>query len=76
MIGLNRQVRRETAHREQGRNIIIMLEVGGKLIRFRQKGKRQWHTATIQQCYWLAVANSAEEMKRLRLLRRKERTIS
>ena len=66
-------MKRETSLRQQGRAVVIMLECGGKLIRFKQKGRRTWHTATIEQCYWLAVANTAAEEKRARLLRRKER---
>jgi len=56
----SRSVTRCTSVRGRGdREVIIRLEVGGKLVRFKLKGERHWHTANVEQLYWIAVGNTA-----------------
>jgi len=68
-----RPVTRETALVVRGRSILVRLREGGRLIQFREKRTRTWYTATIEQCYWLAVRNAAEDLKRQRALARAEK---
>jgi hypothetical protein len=53
--------------------VVVRLEAGGKLVRFRLKGTRTWHTATLEQCFWAAVRNTAEQEKAERKRRCEER---
>lgn len=70
---LNRPVTRETTFRYQGRAIIVRLEEGGKVIRVKSKGRRQWYTATVEQLFWIACRNFAAEIKAAKKKAREER---
>lgn len=72
-----RPVVRETAAVDRGRPILIKLEVGGKLIRLKQKGRRQWYSVGVEQVYALAVrmrmAEVAAEKKAAKAARKRGR---
>ena len=75
MTTLDRPVTRLTRAQLQGRQLVLRLEVGGKLVRLREKGRRRWHTIAIDAIWWAAVritaAEQAQERKRRRAERRK-----
>lgn len=70
-----RDVTRETITITQGRAIIVQLSSGGRMIRFRQKGKRMWHVATVEQLFWVAVGNTAAAIKKQKAEERKARRL-
>jgi hypothetical protein len=64
---------RETGLQQRGRVVIIRLEEGGKIMRFRLKGTRTWHTLAIERAFWMAVQATADEIKMLRKRNRIEK---
>lgn len=76
MTGLDtRPVRRETRSidttRSGRRPLVVMLEVGGKILRIRPRGTRTWYTVTYEDIYRLATRNRMQEIQRERVARRK-----
>lgn len=70
---LTRRVVRETGCRHQGRTILILLEVGGRVVRVKQKGRRKWYSTTVEAIYWQAVKNESAAIKAAKALKRLER---
>jgi hypothetical protein len=76
-----RGVRRETntvdTTRSGRRPFVVLLEVGGRLIRIKPKGTRKWYSVDYKSVYILAVkiraAEIAEERKAARKARREGR---
>lgn len=62
---LTRPVTRETSVIDHRTNkpLIIRLEEGGKIVRMKIKGERNWYTITIMQIYMLGASNKATEIK-------------
>ena len=56
-VRLTRAVERETAVVIGGRTVIIRLEEGGRVLKFRRKGLRTegWATLLIEAAYWAAA---------------------
>lgn len=62
MTNLQRKgVVRVTEVVDAGRKIVIRLEEGGKLIRFRLMGTRQWYDLHVQTAYIAAVRTTREQ---------------
>jgi hypothetical protein len=59
-VKLTRAVERETAVIVGGRTVIIRLEEGGRLVKFRRKGMRTegWATLPIETAYWQAAKST------------------
>jgi hypothetical protein len=68
-------VTRESCFTYQGRPIIIRLEQGGKIVRLRQKGRRTWHTTTVEGVFWLAVRATMRELERIKEQAKKARRL-
>jgi hypothetical protein len=56
-VKLTRAVERETAVIVGGRTVIIRLEEGGRVLKFRRKGLRTegWVTLSIEAAFWAAA---------------------
>ncbi len=67
---LTRRVIRETSTVAGARPIMLMLEVGGRVIRLKEKGRRRWFTVDIGSVFRLAVR---AELGADKLKRRQER---
>lgn len=68
MTGLdNRPVKRETrtidTTRSGRRPFVVMLEVGGKLLRIKPKGTRRWYSVPYDEIYRTGVRIRARELK-------------
>jgi hypothetical protein len=59
-VRLTRAVERETAVVVGGRVVIIRLEEGGRLLKFRRKGMRTegWASVPIETAYWAAAKST------------------
>lgn len=72
-----RPVRRETrvidTTRSGRRPLVIMLEVGGKVVRIKPKGTRKWYTVPYDEIYRAGVRIRAQELKAERADRKKAR---
>jgi len=71
MTGLDaRPVKRETrtidTTRSGRRPFVVMLEVGGKLLRIKPKGTRRWYSVTYDEIYRAAVRVRVRELKQER----------
>lgn len=79
MTGLSRPVTRETREIDARtrRPLVIRLEEGGKLVKIRPKGTRNWYVVTVKQILIMGAKNLIQERKRLRAeakaARKKER---
>lgn len=55
----SRPVKRETnaidGTRSGRRHLVVMLEVGGKLLRIKPKGTRKWYAVDYESIYRLAI---------------------
>ena len=72
MTGLHRAVRRVTNElHHSGRPLVIELEVGGKFIRIREKGRRSSYTVTYHAIYVMGARGRAAEIKAEKIARRK-----
>lgn len=67
----SRSVTRESTFRHQGREVLVTLDAGGKLLRFRQKGRRNGYACTIESAFWLAVDVKHQQDKAARIAARK-----
>jgi hypothetical protein len=54
-----RPVIRETGVSYRGRPIVVKLETGGKLIRFRFRRGRTWYTIPMETVFWQAAKAAA-----------------
>lgn len=72
-----RGVRRETnvpdTTRGGRRPFVVLLEVGGKLVRIKPKGTRRWYTVDYASIYRLAVKIRVAELTAEKKARRKAR---
>jgi hypothetical protein len=59
-VRLTRAVERETAVVVSGRVVIVRLEVGGRVLKFRRKGLRTegWAMLPIEAAYWHAAKST------------------
>ncbi len=78
MTGLDtRPVKRETrtidTTRSGRRPFVVMLEIGGKLLRIKPKGTRKWYCVPYDEIYRAAVRIRARELKMEREAARKAR---
>ena len=78
MTGLDdRPVKRETREidttRAGRRRLVVLLEVGGKLIRIKPKGTRRWYSVTYADVFRLAVKCRAAEIRAEKLAAKKAR---
>jgi hypothetical protein len=75
MTGLDRPVKRETRVIDFRRRkpLVILLQEGGRLVRIKVKGERQWYTVTIEQIFQLGCQNRAVELRAEKLARRQQR---
>ena len=71
MTGTYRPTTRESLAVYQGRRIVIQTE--GAVIRFRLKGTRRWHTASVVSCFVAAARNTAQEIKAAKKAAREQR---
>lgn len=72
-----RPVRRETnvidGTRSGRRPLIILLEVGGKIVRIKPKGTRRWYAVPYEEIYRSAIRIRHQELKAERAARKSER---
>jgi hypothetical protein len=72
-----RPVKRETREidstRSGRRRLIVLLEVGGKLLRIKPKGTRRWFSVSYADVYRLAVKAYATELRQRTAEERKAR---
>lgn len=71
-----RGVRRETNTPEPCRRrkpLIVLLEVGGRLLRIKVKGDRKWYTVPYEEIYRVGVRIRAVELRAEKIARRKAR---
>ncbi len=72
-----RGVRRETNTPEpcRGRKpLIVLLEVGGRILRIKAKGDRKWYSVPYQEIYRVGVRIRAVEIRAEKIARRKARS--
>jgi hypothetical protein len=55
------------------RPLVVMLEIGGKLIRFRPLGTRRWYTLSIAVGWQKALTDAARDAAAEKLARKKAR---
>ncbi len=75
MIEVKRPVTRVTTEIDYRtrKPLVIQLVPGGKLVRIKVKGERNWFTVTMKQLYMLGASNRASEIKAEKKARREER---
>ena len=73
----HRPVKRETrcidGTRSGRRPLVIMLEVGGRVVRIKPKGTRRWYTVPYESIYREAVRIRFQEVKAEKTARRAAR---
>ena len=74
MTGLDkRSVKRETNTLDPikcRRHLVVLLEVGGRVLRIKVKGDRQWYTVPFDEIYRMGCRIRAQELKEERQRRR------
>lgn len=68
---LTRPVTRKTTCSDAGRRIIVQLEQGGKLIKFRLARCREWYHLPIESAYTAAVKIRVQQKRAQRAAERK-----
>lgn len=73
----NRPVKRETrcidTTRSGRRPLVVLLEVGGRLLRIKPKGTRRWYAVPYEEVYRAGVRIRMQEIKAERAARRGKR---
>jgi hypothetical protein len=60
---VKRETRAVDNTRSGRRPLIVLLDVGGRLVRIKPKGTRQWYTVAYEDIYRLGIRNRAAELK-------------
>lgn len=71
-----RPVKRETHTLDpikRRKYLVVLLEVGGKFLRIKVKGDRQWYTVPFDEIYRMGCRIRAQAIKDDKAARRKER---
>jgi hypothetical protein len=72
----SRPVRRETRAIDpvmRRKNLIVLLELGGRVLRIRCKGDRRWYTVPYEEIYRIGCRLRAQELKAEKAERRRAR---